>query len=212
MDFVIGLPRSHRRSNSIWVIVDRLTKSAHFLLVKTTFSADEYAKLYVKEIVRLHRVLVSIISNRGAQFIPELLEIIPKRTGEGENDSKSVIDRSKQAKVLLRYPTMRLGVCHERMGIPKGVANEKPDEKVSQVASKLELPPELEAVHPVFRTSMLRKCLSDPSYITPIEDIQAMEDLSYKEVLVAILDRQARNLQIKESASVKVLWRNKNEE
>lgn len=51
MDFVVGLPRTYRKHDSIWVIVDRLTKSAHFLPVKTTDSAEQYVQLYIKEIV-----------------------------------------------------------------------------------------------------------------------------------------------------------------
>ncbi len=68
MDFITGLPRSCRKFDSIWVIVDRLTKSAHFLPVRATFTAEDYAGLYIREIVRLHGVPVSIISDRGAQF------------------------------------------------------------------------------------------------------------------------------------------------
>ncbi|XP_009612492.1 uncharacterized protein [Nicotiana tomentosiformis] len=82
--------------------------------------------------------------------------------------------------------------------------------KGGQVAYKLELPQESEAVHLVLHVSMLRKCLIDLSYITPIEDIQVMEDLSYKTVPVAILDHQACKLQTKEVASVKLRWRNNN--
>jgi transposase InsO family protein len=68
MDFVTGLPRTSRGFDSAWVIVDRLTKSAHFLPVKTTYSAAQYAKLYVERIVSLHGVPLSIISDRGPQF------------------------------------------------------------------------------------------------------------------------------------------------
>ena len=68
MDFVVGLPRTRRQHDSIWVIVDRLTKSAHFLPVKVSYSAEDYAKLYIKEIVKLHGAPLSIISDRGAQF------------------------------------------------------------------------------------------------------------------------------------------------
>ncbi|XP_028053735.1 uncharacterized protein LOC114258073 [Camellia sinensis] len=60
-DFVVGLPRTPRGMNSIWVIVDRLTKSAHFLPVKTQYNADKLVVIYVNEIVRLHGVLVSIV-------------------------------------------------------------------------------------------------------------------------------------------------------
>ena len=59
MDFVVGLPQTPRGMDSIWVIVDRLTKSAHFLPVKTIYNADKLAILYIDEIVRLHGVPVS---------------------------------------------------------------------------------------------------------------------------------------------------------
>ena len=68
MDFITGLPRSRNQYYSIWVIVDRLTKSAHFLPVRTNYSAEVYAKIYIGEVFRLHRAPVSIISNRGTQF------------------------------------------------------------------------------------------------------------------------------------------------
>ena len=68
MDFVTGLPRTTGGFDSIWVIVDRLTKSAHFLPVKKTYSTDTLARLYVNRIVCLHGVPVSIVSDRGATF------------------------------------------------------------------------------------------------------------------------------------------------
>ena len=55
MDFVVGLPKTVGQHDSAWVIVDRFTKSAHFLPVKTTYTVEQYVELYVKEIVRLHR-------------------------------------------------------------------------------------------------------------------------------------------------------------
>ena len=61
MDFVTGLPRTLEGNNVIWVIVDQLTKSAHFLLMKVNFSMDRLTSLYVKEIVRMHGVPVSIV-------------------------------------------------------------------------------------------------------------------------------------------------------
>ena len=68
MDFVVGLPRCTLGFDSIWVIVDRLTKSAHFLPVKVTYSTDKYARLYVSEIIKLHGVPVSIVSDRDPKF------------------------------------------------------------------------------------------------------------------------------------------------
>ncbi|XP_075111368.1 uncharacterized protein LOC142181757 [Nicotiana tabacum] len=85
MDFITGLPRSFRKHDSIWVIVDRLTKSAHFLPVKTTDSAEDYAKLYIKEIVRLHGTPLSIISDRDAQFTANFWKYFQKGLGTRVN-------------------------------------------------------------------------------------------------------------------------------
>ena len=68
MDFVFGLPKSLEGSNAIWVIVDRLTKSARFLPIQTTSPLDKLVPLYVKEIVRLYEVLISIVSNRDTHL------------------------------------------------------------------------------------------------------------------------------------------------
>ena len=63
MDFVTGLQRTQRQHDAIWVIVDCLTKFAHFLPVNVEDSLEKLAKLYVDEIVRLHGVPISIVSD-----------------------------------------------------------------------------------------------------------------------------------------------------
>ena len=68
MDFVTGLSRTRRQHDVIWVIVDRLTKSAHFLPVSNDDPLDKLAQLYVEEIVRLHGVPISIISYQDPRF------------------------------------------------------------------------------------------------------------------------------------------------
>lgn len=65
MDFVTGLPHTHRHHDSIWVNMDRMTKSAYFLLEHTSYLAKDYSKLYIRELVSLHGVPLSIISDRG---------------------------------------------------------------------------------------------------------------------------------------------------
>ena len=64
MDFVVRLPRSQARHDGIWVIVDQLTKTSHFLPFKTRWSVSKLAELFISEIVRLHGVSVSIMSDR----------------------------------------------------------------------------------------------------------------------------------------------------
>ncbi|KAL2231154.1 UNVERIFIED_CONTAM: Transposon Tf2-12 polyprotein [Sesamum indicum] len=73
MDFVVGLPRTFKKHDTIWVIVDRLTKSAHFLPVRITDSLDKLAGLYISEIVRLHGVPISIVSDRDPRFMSHFL-------------------------------------------------------------------------------------------------------------------------------------------
>ena len=69
MDFIVGLPNTTQKHDSIWVIVDRLTKSAHFLLVHTTYNAKKYAEIYLDRIVCLHGIPKTIILDRGTQFV-----------------------------------------------------------------------------------------------------------------------------------------------
>ena len=69
MDFVIHLPQTSRGHNAVWVIVDWLTKSAHFLAVLMTFTLEEFYRLYMWEIVRLHGVPVSIVLDRDPRFM-----------------------------------------------------------------------------------------------------------------------------------------------
>jgi hypothetical protein len=68
MDFIVGLPRTRTSYDSIWVVVDRLTKVAHFIPVKTTYTGATLAELYMSRIVCLHGVPKKIVSDRGTQF------------------------------------------------------------------------------------------------------------------------------------------------
>ena len=68
MDFVSGLPNTKKGNDAIWVIMDRLTKSAHFLPIRQNDPLDKLAELYVSEIVRLHGIPTSIISDRDPRF------------------------------------------------------------------------------------------------------------------------------------------------
>jgi hypothetical protein len=74
MDFIVGLPLTSHKFNSIWVIIDRLTKSAHFIPVHTFYRAEKYAKLYVSFIPYMHGVPKTIISDQGPQFVTRFWE------------------------------------------------------------------------------------------------------------------------------------------
>ena len=75
MDFVTHLSRSTKGHDSVWVIVDRLTKCAHFLPMNQKWSMDKLAELYVQEVVRLHGVPESIVSDRDPRFTSQFWQI-----------------------------------------------------------------------------------------------------------------------------------------
>jgi hypothetical protein len=69
MDFIVGLPLTACKFNSIWVIVDQLTKSAHFIPVNTNYNVQKYVEIYGARVLCLHGVPKMIISDRGSQFV-----------------------------------------------------------------------------------------------------------------------------------------------
>ncbi|WVZ63181.1 hypothetical protein U9M48_012835, partial [Paspalum notatum var. saurae] len=81
MDFITGLPKTHDGYDSIWVIVDRLTKSAHFLPIRTRYSVEKYAELYLTRIVCLHGVPTTIVSDRGSQFTSRFWKALHEAMG-----------------------------------------------------------------------------------------------------------------------------------
>ena len=85
MDFILGLPKAPIGEDSIWVVVDRLTKSAHFIPIKFKNSMNKLARLYVQNIVCLHGIPSVIISNRDSFY----LEILAKSL-EGNGDGAEV--------------------------------------------------------------------------------------------------------------------------
>ena len=89
MDFVTHLPRTPQRHDAVWVIVDLLSKSAHFLAVWMTFALKRFCRLYIREIVRLHGVPVSIVSDRDPRFTVHFWKSFQKAMGTWLTKSKA---------------------------------------------------------------------------------------------------------------------------
>jgi hypothetical protein len=85
MDFATGLPRTQKGNDSIWVIIDCLTKVAHFIPVKTTFGGATLARIYLKEIVRLHGIPRKIVLDKGTQCWGLVLKCFGLRTRQHRN-------------------------------------------------------------------------------------------------------------------------------
>jgi IS30 family transposase len=87
MDFVVGLPHTQKGYDSIWVIVDRLTKVAHFIPVKTKYTGEQLATLYMEKIVCFHGVPKKIVSDRGSQFTSHFWKAVHESLGTKLNFS-----------------------------------------------------------------------------------------------------------------------------
>ena len=81
MDFLVGLPKTLKCNDAVWVIIDRLTKSAHFLPIRWGITLEQLAERYISEIVWLHGVPVSIVSDRDPRFTLRFWESLQKALG-----------------------------------------------------------------------------------------------------------------------------------
>ena len=81
MDFITGLPKTRSGYDSIWVVVDRLTKVAHFIPMKTTYTSAKLARIYMARIVSLHGVPKELVSDRGTQFTSHFWHLLHESLG-----------------------------------------------------------------------------------------------------------------------------------
>ncbi|KAH0655692.1 hypothetical protein KY285_030574 [Solanum tuberosum] len=219
-NFVAKCPKCQH----VKVIVDRVTKSAHFLAVKTTNSTEDYATLYINEIVRFHGKGLGAQVNLSTSFHPQM-------DGQAERTIQTLEDMLRACVVNFKGEAALIGSdsVHEAMkkvspvkGVMRFGKKGKPSpryvgpyrilKRVSNLAYELELSAELAAVHPVFHISLLKKYVGDPTSIVPLESVAVKDSINYEEVPVEILDHQVRRLRNKEVASVKVLWRSQSVE
>ena len=81
MDFVTGLQTTFNKNDVIWVMVDRLTKSTHFIPIRIDFSLAKLTKVYIRDVVKLHRVPTSILSVRDPRFTSQFQMSLQKSPG-----------------------------------------------------------------------------------------------------------------------------------
>ncbi|XP_052478507.1 uncharacterized protein LOC128034022 [Gossypium raimondii] len=210
MDFVSRLSLTLNKKDSVWVIIDRWTKYAHFISVKTNYSLQNLMKLYISEIVRLHRVPILIISDRDPRFMSQFWKKMHETLGSRLNFSTAFYPQTDEDKVRLIWDSLK--VTFDRQKSYTNLKRREIGYSVGDFVSfkvspwkKLELPLVLDPIHDVFHISILRCYHSDPTHIVLVEEIEVGPDLTFEEEAVQILDRDVKVLRRKSIPLVKVL-------
>nr|GFC01539.1 putative reverse transcriptase domain, ribonuclease H-like domain, aspartic peptidase domain protein [Tanacetum cinerariifolium] len=219
MDLVTKLPKSSSGHDAIWVVVDRLTKSAHFLPIREDYKTKKLARIYINEIVARHGVPVSIISDHDGRFTSHSWQALQKALGtklnmstayHPETDGQS--ERTIQTlKDMLRACVMDFGVGDRvllKVSPWKGVVRFGKKgklaqryvgpfeivERVGQVAYRLKLPQELSCIHETFHVSNLKKCLAESDAQIPLEEIKVDENLRFVKEPIEIIEKDVKKL------------------
>ncbi|GJS43229.1 putative reverse transcriptase domain-containing protein [Tanacetum coccineum] len=232
MDFITKLPRTSSEHDTIWVIVDRLTKSANFIPTRETDSMETLTRLYIKEIVSQHGVSISIIFDRDSHFTSRLWQSMqnalgtqldmstayhPKTDGQRDWQRSYANIRRKPLEFQVGYRVM-LKVSPQKGVIRFGKRGKlnpwyirpfKILKRVGPVAYTLKLPEELSIVHSTFHISNLKKCLSDKSLIIPMKELRLNDKLNFVEEPIEITDREVKQLRQSRIPIVKVRWNSK---
>ncbi|KAA3481062.1 Retrotransposable element Tf2 [Gossypium australe] len=231
MDFISGLPLSPKKKDAIWVVVDQLMKSAHFILVRTIYSLDRLAKLYIAEIVRLHRVPVLIISDRDPRFTSRFWKKLQEALGTELNFSTAfhpqTDGQTKREKQIHRVDLIReteekvkvirdcLKVASDRQ---KSYADLKrkdiefqigdkvflkvsPWKKILRFGCKGKLSPRFIGPYEI-----IKRIRSNPSHVISPSEIEIQPDMTYNEEPIRILAQEIKEFRNKRIALVKVLW------
>nr|GFA31922.1 transposon Ty3-I Gag-Pol polyprotein [Tanacetum cinerariifolium] len=206
MDLVTKLPKCSSGHDAIWVMVDRLTKSAHFLPIREDYKTEELARIYINEIVARHGVPVSIISDRDGRFASYLWQALQKALGTKLNMSTTYhpetdghSDHTIQTlKDMLRACVMDFGgvVRFAKKGklAPRCVGPLEIVERVGQVAYRLKLPQELSCIHDTFHLSNLKKCLAESDAQMTLEEIKVDENLRFVKEPIEIVEKDVKKL------------------
>ncbi|GJV34029.1 putative reverse transcriptase domain-containing protein [Tanacetum coccineum] len=212
MDFVTGLPRTSSGYDSIWVIVDRLTKSAHFLPMKKTDSMEKLTQQYLKEVVCRHGVPLSIISDRDSRFASGFWRSLQNALGTNLNMSTAYHPETDgQSERTIQTLEDMLRACVIDFGVEVGIDtclwSSSLIITVTMLASRRHHLKHFtgESADRLFVGMKLGTCLADENLVIPLEEIQLDDKLHFIEEPVEIMDREGkrRRFMKKYSASIR---------
>ncbi|GJY77188.1 putative reverse transcriptase domain-containing protein [Tanacetum coccineum] len=215
MDFITKLPKTSTGQDTIWVIVDRLTKSAHFLPTKENDLMEKLTRQYLKEVVTRHGVPVSIIFDQDGRFTSQFWKLLSKALGtqldtsisyHPQTDGQSERTIQTLENMLCAYKSY---ADRRRKPLEFQVGDKvmlKVLAKVGTITYRLKFPDQLIRVHSTFHVSNLKMCLSDEPLAIPLDEIQIDNKLNFIKELVEIMDREVKSLKQSCILIVKVHW------
>nr|GEW07528.1 hypothetical protein [Tanacetum cinerariifolium] len=221
MDFVTKLPKTTKKHDTVWVTVDRLTKSAHFIPIREDMPAHKLAKIYVNEIVARHEdevgsresasTAVVLETTEKIEIIRERLKEAPGRWKSYGNKRKRAIEFNVEDFVVLKVSPWKGVMQFKNKGklSPRFIGPFKILKTVGEVAYTLELPKEMRGIHNTFHVSYLRKCLTDESSVITLDEVAINPESTFQEESITILGRKSRQLRNKEIPLVKVEWKHR---
>nr|GEZ87194.1 putative reverse transcriptase domain-containing protein [Tanacetum cinerariifolium] len=198
MDLVTKLPRSSSGYEAIWVVMDRLTKSVHFLPICEDYKTEKLTRIYINKIVARHGVSVSIISDCDGRFASHLCQALQEVLGtklhmsttyHPETDGQRSGTFGNKEKLAPRYRgPFEIVEC------------------VGPVAYRLKLPQELSYVYDTFHVSNLKKCLAEPYVQVLLDEIKIDENPHFVKEPMDIVERDVKRLKRRRIPLVKVRW------
>ncbi|GJX15120.1 putative reverse transcriptase domain-containing protein [Tanacetum coccineum] len=199
MDFITKLHKSSQGLNTIWVIVDRLTKSDHILPIRDNDPLDKLARLYLNMIVARHGIPASIICDRDGRFTSNFWKSFqkalgtyitmstayhPETDGQSERTIQTLEDMLRACVIdfgkgwVKHLPLANFSYNNSYHASIKAAPYEALVlAKVGKVAYKLELPQELSSVHHTFHVSNLKKFYADEPLVMQLEGIHVDDKL-----------------------------------
>nr|GEV16918.1 putative reverse transcriptase domain-containing protein [Tanacetum cinerariifolium] len=224
MNFVTKFPRTSSGHNTIWVIIDRLTKSSHFLPMREDYKMDRldrdhssvrYAPFEALYDRKCRSLIMWVEVGDGYLIGPELVQETTEKILQIKDRLKAARDYQKSYADKRRKP-LKFSICDHvllKVSSWKGVVRfEKKEklaprfigpfeiiEKVGTVAYQLELPKELNGGHDTFHVSNLRKCLANPALQVPLDEIRVDDKLNFEEAHVEIMKREFKKLKAEQN-------------
>ncbi|GJV82115.1 putative reverse transcriptase domain-containing protein [Tanacetum coccineum] len=215
MDFVTKFPRTSSGHDTIWVIVDRLTKSAYFLPMHEDYKMERLASLYLNEIVTRHGMPISIISDRDSRFtssLEDMLRVCVLDFGGSWDVHLPLVEVGEGQLIgpeLVQETTEKISQIKDRFKAACDRQKSYADKRRKPLEFSVDLPKELNDVHDTFHVSNLKKCLADPTLQVLLDEIRVDAKLNFVEKPVEILEREFKKLKRSRIAIVKVRWNSK---